>query len=77
MLAPLAMFAVFIPLSADAHTAAEFALAYGGACLTLAELLGTANPALRTQGWMVAGALAAAVAWALYPAFARSGGQEP
>jgi hypothetical protein len=107
MLAPLAALAVFIPLSADAHTAAEFAIAYGGAGATLAgmivlcrwfardnylaytlilfaaalrgplaELLGTANPALRTQGWIVAGALAAAVAWAVYPAFAR-GQQEP
>jgi hypothetical protein len=35
----------------------------------LAELLGTANPALEMQGWLVAAALALAAAWAAYPAF--------
>ncbi|MGA3097013.1 MAG: type II CAAX endopeptidase family protein [Bryobacteraceae bacterium] len=43
----------------------------------LAELWGTANPAWQMQGWLVAGALALAVAWAVYPAFARGGEPEP
>jgi len=43
----------------------------------LGELLGTANPALQMQGWLVAGALALASAWAVYPAFARGGEPEP
>jgi membrane protease YdiL (CAAX protease family) len=109
MLAPLALLAVFVPLSADAHTAGEFALEYGSACVTLAglvllfryfardnylayalillaaalrvplaELLGTANPTLRMQGWIVAGALAATVAWKIgtvtnYPVSGESG----
>jgi hypothetical protein len=102
MLAPPALLAVFAATSSDAHTAGEFALECGGACLALAglillfryfardnylayalilfaaalrgalaELLGAANPALRMQGWIVAGALAMAVAWAVYPAFER------
>jgi hypothetical protein len=34
----------------------------------LAELFGNGNPALERQGWMVAGALAVSVIWALAPA---------
>jgi hypothetical protein len=50
-----------------------YALVFFAAALRapLAELLGAANPALTLQGWLVAAALAAAVAWAAYPAFAR------
>ena len=38
----------------------------------LAELLAAANPALQVQGWLVAAALALAVAWAVYPVFLTS-----
>jgi len=35
----------------------------------LGQLFGAANPAFETQGWIVAGAMALVVAWAVYPAF--------
>jgi membrane protease YdiL (CAAX protease family) len=51
-----------------------YALALGLAALAprLEELFGSANPAMHTQGWMVAGACAATLMWALLPALRPS-----
>jgi hypothetical protein len=38
------------------------------------ELLGSDNPALERQGWMVAGVLAVTVVWAVAPALRRRAG---
>jgi hypothetical protein len=100
MLAPLALVALFVFLSPETHTPAEFALQYGLAFLRvgcyalfclwfarhnylayalafwmmalrspLAQLFATANPALHVQAWIIAGAMALTVVWAVYPAF--------
>jgi len=37
----------------------------------LAELFGNGNAALQMQGWMVAGAMVAGLAWAVGPGLAR------
>jgi len=38
----------------------------------LGQLFGTANPALETQGWIVAGVMALAVVWTVYPGARRA-----
>ena len=43
----------------------------------LGQLFGAANPALRTQGWIVAGAVALAVVWAFYPGVKEAFSRQP
>jgi hypothetical protein len=61
----------------DNHLAYALILFAAALRTPLAELLGAGNPGLAAQGWTVAAALAVAVAWAAFPAFAQSPAQEP
>ena len=56
----------------DNYLAYALVLVLGALHPALAELLHSANPALVTQGWIVAGFLLAALAWAVLPGMVKT-----